>query len=70
MVGNFNTFAPSFDPETKKLALKPEYVGVGEIIRMAGQVLIIFDTELADPKTYPYYFYNGLDTLFDIVDKI
>jgi hypothetical protein len=69
MVGNFNNI-PSFDQETQTLILKPEYVGTGETIKVAGQVLIIFDSENTTPDLYPYYFYNGLDMLFDIVDKI
>lgn len=67
MVGNFNGM-PGFDPETQTLRLKPEYTS--EIINMSGQLLVIFDPATVEPALYPYYFYNGLDTIFDIVDKI
>jgi hypothetical protein len=66
MVGDFNK-RPSFDPETQRLELKSEYVGTGDIVRSAGQVLVIFNTEKAEKVMYPYYFANGLDDIFDIV---
>ena len=67
MVGNFNEI-PGFDPETQILQLKPEYTS--EIRNMSGQLLVIFDPTTVEPELYPYYFYNGLNTIFDIVDKI
>lgn len=66
MVGGFSKI-PDFDPETQKLEIKAEYVGVGEIIRFAGQVLIMFNTETTAREVYPYYFTNGLDDIFDVL---
>jgi hypothetical protein len=63
MVGNFSN-TPYFDPQTHKLELKPEYIGVGEIRKIMGQVLVIFDTETTTIEMYPYYYYNGLDDIF------
>lgn len=66
MVGDFRN-RPQFDPETQILVLKPEYVGVGEIIKVSGQIQVIFNTEDSTLDSYPYYFYNGLDDIFDII---
>lgn len=66
MVGGFSN-QPSFDPDTQKLELKAEYVGVGEIIRVAGQVLVMFNTETTEKEMYPYYFINGLNDIFDVI---
>lgn len=66
MVGGFNNL-PEFDALTQRLALKVEFVGVGEITCIKGQVLVIFNTETTDPELYPYYFFNGLENLFDIL---
>ena len=63
MVGDFRN-RPQFDPETHILVLKPEYVGVGEIIKVSGQIQVIFNTETALPELYPYYYYNGLEDIF------
>jgi hypothetical protein len=67
MVGDFSVNRPSFDPETQKLVLKQEYIGIGEVRRFSGTILIIFDTNVATEDMYPYYFYNGLDSIFDVV---
>ena len=69
MVGDFRN-TPQIDLLTQELVLKPEYVGAGEIIQMAGQVLVIFDTESTEKEMYPYFFKNGLDYLFIITEKI
>ena len=66
MVGGFKNLS-EFDVLTQRLALKEEFVGVGEITNIQGQVLVIFNTETTDPELYPYYFANGLGYLFDIV---
>lgn len=66
MVGDFRN-RPQFDPETQILVLKPEYVGVGEIIKVSGQIQVIFNTEDSKSESYPYYFYNGLDDIFDVI---
>lgn len=66
MVGDFRN-RPQFDPETQILVLKPEYVGVGEIIKISGQIQVIFNTEDSMSESYPYYFYNGLDDIFDVI---
>lgn len=66
MVGDFRN-RPQFDPETQILVLKPEYVGVGEIIKISGQIQVIFNTEDSTSESYPYYFYNGLDDIFDVI---
>ena len=66
MVGGFKNL-PEFDALTQRLVLKEEFVGVGEIARIQGQVLVIFNTETTEKEMYPYYFFNGLDHLFDIL---
>lgn len=70
MVGDFNVNRPSFDPETQNLVLKQEYIGIGQIQKYSGSIVIIFDTNTATEDMYPYYFYNGLDTIFDIIPII
>lgn len=69
MVGDFRN-VPQIDSLTQELVLKQEYIGVGEIIQMAGQVLVIFNTETTEKEMYPYFFENGLDYLFTITEKI
>ena len=69
MVGDFRN-VPQIDLLTQELVLKQEYIGVGEIIQMAGQVLVIFNTEKTEKEMYPYFFENGLDYLFTITEKI
>jgi hypothetical protein len=63
MVGNFNN-KPDFNPETHRLELKQEYIGIGEIKKVMGQLLVIFDTETVLPELYPYYYHNGLEDIF------
>ena len=67
MVGDFRN-RPQFDPETQILVLKPEYVGVGDIIRVSGQIQVMFNSETVTSEYYPYYFYNGLDDIFDVIE--
>lgn len=67
MVGDFSGRAPSYDPNTEKLVLKPEYIGVGQIVKVMGQTLITMDSETTDPSDYPYYFHSGLEDIFDII---
>lgn len=67
MVGGFSN-VPTFDQLTHRLELKPEYLGVGEIVCMAGQLLVTFNTETTEKEMYPYFFTNGLCYLFDIVE--
>jgi hypothetical protein len=69
MVGGFSN-VPTFDQLTHRLELKLEYLGVGEIISMAGQLLVTFNTETTEKELYPYFFVNGLDYLFDIVEIV
>jgi hypothetical protein len=69
MVGGFSN-VPTFDQLTHRLELKPEYLGVGEIVSMAGQLLVTFNTETAEKEMYPYFFANGLYYLFDIVEIV
>lgn len=70
MVGDFSTIIrKKYDPDLYDIALKPEYIGVGEISSLAGQVLVIFNTETTDKEMYPYYYQNGLDDIFDLVPK-
>jgi phosphotransferase system IIB component len=66
MVGDFRN-KPDFNPETHILTLKPEYDGVGDIIRVSGQIQVIFNSETVTSEYYPYYFYNGLDDIFDVI---
>jgi hypothetical protein len=71
MVGDFNPQTKIlFDQDTHYLELKPEYVGAGEIRKMSGQLLVMFNTETADPIMYPYYYQNGLDDIFVVLEKI
>ena len=67
MVGDFRN-KPDFNPETHILTLKPEYVGVGDIIRVSGQIQVMFNSETVTSEYYPYYFYNGLDDIFDVIE--
>jgi hypothetical protein len=67
MVGGFSN-VPTFDQLTHRLELKPEYLGVGEIVSMAGQLLVTFNTETTEKEMYPYFFANRLYYLFDIVE--
>lgn len=67
MVGDFRN-KPEFNPETHILTLKPEYVGVGDIMRISGQIQVIFNTEESTTESYPYYFYNGLHDIFDVIE--
>jgi hypothetical protein len=67
MVGGFSN-RPDFNPDTHTLVLKPEYNGVGDIIRVSGQIQVIFNTEESTSESYPYYFYNGLYDIFDVIE--
>ena len=67
MVGDFRN-KPEFNPETHILILKPEYVGVGDIIRVSGQIQVMLNSENVTSEYYPYYFYNGLDDIFDVIE--
>ena len=67
MVGDFRN-KPEFNPETHILILKPEYVGVGDIIRVSGQIQVMLNSENVTSEYYPYYLYNGLDDIFDVIE--
>jgi len=57
------------DFNTQKLVLKPEYVDSGNIIVKNGYVIkLIFDTVNTPESEYEFYYNNGLDMIFDIVD--
>ena len=66
MVGGFSN-VPDFDPQTQRLELKTEYVGAGEIVKVSGQVLVMFNTETTEKEMYPYYYQNGLEEIFDVI---
>jgi hypothetical protein len=68
MVGGFNNI-PEIDLLAQRLEIKNEFLGIGEIVCNRGQVLVIFNTETTDRETYPYYFANGMDYIFDILPK-
>lgn len=66
MVGGFSN-RYEIDLETERLELKEEYLGVGEISCMLGQLLVIFNTETTVAEMYPYYYSNGLHEIFNVV---
>ena len=66
MVGGFSN-RPELDVQAQTLELKVEFIGVGEIACMVGQVLVMFNTETTDPEMYPYYYANGLDHIFNVI---
>jgi len=66
MVGGFSN-RPELDLQTQRLELKEEFIGVGEIACLAGQVLVIFNTETTESEMYPYYYANGLDQIFNVI---
>jgi hypothetical protein len=58
-----------FNENTQRLVLKPEYVGGEPIYLKQGNVIkLVFDPINTTEDQYPYYYYNGLDMIFDVID--
>lgn len=58
------------DFNTQKLVVKPEYINGDVIYFKQGNIIkLTFDPVNTPEDEYAYFFYNGLDMIFDIVDK-
>ncbi len=66
MVGGFSKI-PDFDPERFYLELKTEYVDIGEITKNLGNIIVTFNSYQTPEYLYPYYYQNGMDFLFNLM---
>lgn len=58
-----------FNENTQRLTLKPEYIGGDPIYLKSGNVIkLVFDPNNTLEDQYIYYYYNGLNMIFDIID--